>query len=470
MSKGNDPGDDQTARTPASAVGISDKRGKIFLVSSSILSRSSRVTRVIRRKPSVPRQRDLLGQRRLAVLTLIAGIATLISSIVASTQIGDASIAPRILIGGASPISAANPASVASSPASSASPTSPGSTASVKPRSGFSCSASGSSATTQVSVKGLRSNGSGDDFAAIQNAINAAGRRGGGIVALPAGTFPIDGHLVLKNNVELTGVGPATIIKAGPSFLSTQGPGGGYSLISTAGASNTTIADLTADQNGNRLDGNVPARLTGYVVEGYYSRNLVINGVYVRNPFTYSIAMVRTTDFCVENCNVKVTTSNLYNQLDGIHILDSNTGEVIDNTIRSGDDGLVAHTIGAPVYNILYAGNNVFGGATDGGMQLAVGAFPVYGIEIEDNNFHGSLYGIHVVYYGGSASVFDILISHNYIHNLSQGRRFPAIRIVGSGDSDSIRKVTVIDNRICGTGPIMIQAGPGNVITGTTGC
>ena len=43
-----------------------------------------------------------------------------------------------------------------------------------------------------------------------------------------------------------------------------------------------------------------------------------------------------------------------------------------------GDDGLVAHTIGAPVHDVLYADNTVRGGDNGDGMQLAVGNYPVY--------------------------------------------------------------------------------------------
>lgn len=335
----------------------------------------------------------------------------------------------------------------------------------------FKCSAGGSSATTPVPVIGAVANGTRDDFNAIQNAIDLAGEQGGGVVALPAGTFMINRHLVLKDNVKLTGVGPSTVIKAGPGFLSTQGPGGGYSLISSAGATNTTIADLTADQSGNTLDGNVPARLSGYVVEGFYSRNVVVEGVYVRNSFTYAIAMVDSTDFCIDNNNVKVTTSGRYNQLDGIHILDSNSGQVINNFVQSGDDGLVAHTIGAPTYNILYANNTVHGGINTDGIQLAVGDFPIYDIRIEDNNFYGSLFGIRTGYYDKGTGVFyDSSITGNYIHNLPGGAESAAIEIVGSLAPGTVRDVTVTDNQICDAGAVTVVPGPGNIVKGTTGC
>jgi polygalacturonase len=335
----------------------------------------------------------------------------------------------------------------------------------------FRCSAQGSSASTPVPVVGANSNGSSDDFDAIQNAIDLAGDRGGGVVALPAGTFMINRSLMLANNVELTGVGPATVIKAGPHFLSAEAPGGGYPLISTAGASNTTIAHLTADQSGEMLDGNVPARLTGYVVEGFYSQNVVVDGVYVRNPFTYAIAMVATTGFCVENSNVVVTTGDRYNQLDGIHILDSNTGQVINNFIESGDDGLAAHTIGAPVYNILYANNRVRGGTYTDGIQLAVGNFPIYDIRIEDNDFYGSRFGIRAGYYdSGTGALYDITIKGNYIYDLAAGSEFPAIEIRSSPARNVVKDVTVVNNQVCNAGGITVVPGTGNVVRGTMGC
>lgn len=335
----------------------------------------------------------------------------------------------------------------------------------------FKCSAHGSSATNQITLNAASLHDTSDDSPVIQNAIDAASQQGGGTVTLPAGTFVVDSTLVLRDNVQLTGVGPATVIKAGPDFLSAEGPGGGYPLITTAGVSDATIADLTADQSGNTLDGNVFARLAGYVIEGLDSHNVVINGVYVRNPFTYSIAMVQTTDFCVENCNTKAGTSDRYSQLDGIHILDSSSGQVIDNVVQAGDDGLAAHSIGAPVHDILYANNKVYGGRGEAGLQLAVGDFPIYNIQIVNNDFYGSLYGIHTGYYSNAGvSVHNISIFGNYIHDLSQGRRFPAIDIYGFGSADSINNVAANNNRICRAGSIEVQGGPGNTVTGTTGC
>ena len=134
--------------------------------------------------------------------------------------------------------------------------------------------------------------------------------------------------------------------------------------------------------------------------------------------------MVDTTDFCIDDNNVDVTgTISRYNQLDGIHILDSNSGQVINNFVVSGDDGLVAHTIGAPTYNILYANNKVHGGIDTDGIQLAVGDFPIYNITIEDNDFYGSLFGIRSGYYDKGTGAAVRYLDHPKLHSRSDEQR-----------------------------------------------
>lgn len=340
--------------------------------------------------------------------------------------------------------------------------------------SSFTCSTTGSSATKVVTPTGLVAGGTTDNTTAIQNAINTAGKGGGGIVSLPAGTFMINGHLIMKNNVELTGIGPTTVLEAGPKFLTTTGTGGGYPIISTAGASNVTIANLTANQSGTTLSANNTAtRLNSYVVEGRSSSNVLFNGVSVINPFTYSIAMVGVSNFCVENSSVNAsTTDTKYNQLDGVHIMDSNTGNVINNTIISGDDGLAAHTLGsAPVYNVLFANNLVYGGDGAAGLQFAIGSpAAIYGVTVEDNDFYGSLYGIHTGYYGSTAtgSVYNISMSNNYIYNLLDGTSALAVQMGDDGQVGAITNVAISNTLLCNVGGIEVQTGTGNTVTGTT--
>ena len=357
------------------------------------------------------------------------------------------------------------------------------SSSSAAPFSDYRCSASGAIATAQFRPHGAVANGVTDDTSAIQNAIDAASSAGGGVVKLSAGTFLINGHLVMKSNVKLTGAGPATVIKAGPDFLESTGPDGGYPVITTAGASNVTIANLTANQSGNVLNGNANPgqRFSAFLVDLRDSHNVVASDVYTRNPFTYSIAVVGSSDFCVTHCNTRVATSGLYNGLDGIHVLDSHTGQVIQNHVdqrvgTDGDDGLVAHTISAPVYDVLYAGNVVRGGNYGDGMQLAVGNYPIYDLTVRDNDFWGSPFGIRTGYYdtGSNGAVHNIVISQNYIHDLVPGAAFPdggnAVDIGDFGAVAPVTYVTVTDNRICKAGVIKVVPGTGNVVAGNRFC
>lgn len=344
------------------------------------------------------------------------------------------------------------------------------------------CSASGATARQVFVPHGAMANSNLDSTGAIQAAINRAAADGGGIVALPTGQFLLNGHLVLRSNVELAGSGPATVLKAGPDFLDSAGPDGGYPVVTTSGASNVTIANLTADQSGNVLNANtVIGRLSAYLIDIRDSHNAIVENIDTRNPFTYSIAVVASTDFCVTHSNTRGATGGQYQGLDGIHILDSNTGQVIGNNVdqrigTEGDDGLVAHTINAPVYDVLYADNEVRGGNDGDGMQLAAGNYPIYNITIRGNDFYGSPFGIRTGYYetGSNGAVRNILIADNYIHALVPGTAFPdggnAVDIGGFGAVAPVTNIMVTHNYICHAGAIIIASGAGNTASRNSSC
>ena len=321
------------------------------------------------------------------------------------------------------------------------------------------CTATGSSATTAVQVDAPDSGTS----AAIQAAIDGAARQGGGVVQLSAGRFDIDRPLLLKDNVALRGSGPATVLKASTRFLDTKGPHGGHPLITTEGADNVTIADLTADQSGDVLDGNVDGRLNEYLIDVRHSVNALVAGVTTRNPFTYSIAVVGSRDFCVRDSSTVAESSGRYNQLDGIHITDSHSGAVVGNRIdqrrgSDGDDGLVAQTIGSAVHDVVYRDNDVRGGSHGAGMQLAVSGHEIYNITIENNRFWGSPSGVRTGYYdGGSQSVHDIaVIGNTFFENDGDSVAF-------QGD---LRNIRVEGNTVCRSGAINVAPAAGHVMDG----
>jgi polygalacturonase len=395
-------------------------------------------------------------RRRLAFVILVA-VSTM--SLTGTAAAGTASVNKEIHGTNSTPVHATN------------------STSGTVSSSTYTCpvSVTGATATNVITPTGLSTSATVDNTTAIQKAINTAGKDGGGVVTLPAGTFMINGHLVMQNNVELTGAGTGqngTTLVAGPKFLKTTGTGGGYPIISTAGADNVTIASLIANQSGNTLNANVPTRLFSYVVEARASTNVLFSNVSVINPFTYSIAMVASSNFCVENSSVNASaTETKYDQLDGIHIMDSNNGDVINNTITSGDDALAAHTMGAPVYNVVFANNILHGGTGASGLQFAVQSpYAIYNITAENNDVTGSGIGMHTGYYGSTATgdVYGIQILNNYIYDLLNGNSGLSIQMGDSGQVGTVTQITVSNTLLCNAGSIEVQSGSGNTVTGTT--
>lgn len=324
------------------------------------------------------------------------------------------------------------------------------------------CPATGSKATNVVSLDAAEAGNSG----AIQEAIDAAAARGGGIIELSTGQFAIHRPLVLKTNVALKGSGPATVLKASSRFLTTKGPYGGHPLITTDGARDVTIANFTADQSGESLEGNVDGRLREYLIDVRHTVNAIVEGVSTKNPFTYSIAVVGSNHFCIRNNSTAADSSDKYDQLDGIHVTDSYSGLVLGNHIdqrqgEDGDDGLVAQTIGAPVHDVTYRKNDVRGGSHGGGMQLAVSGYEIYNITIEDNRFWDSPSGIRTGYYGGeSQAVHDITV---------RGNLFLDLEGASTNFYGKLRNIQIVDNRVCRSGDMKVQDGPDNLVAGNIG-
>lgn len=308
------------------------------------------------------------------------------------------------------------------------------------------------------------------DLAAINNALSAANSAGGGVVKLNAGTFYVNGRILIPSNVALIGAraprsAPTTVIKAGTNFL-TNPRNGGYSVITTvAGASNITVRDLLADQSGDTLDGNITGRLSAYCVEARSVTNALLDGVFTRNAFTYNIVSVDSVQVGIRNCDVLHTMQGRYDQVDGIHILQGHDIDVVDNrvdngaggTTGDGDDGLVAHTIGSTLTRVQYRNNWVRGGRHGHGLQLAGGSFDITEIDIVDNVFVGTSTprGVRFGYYGSATSaVSGIRILRNRFEDCGQ----LAVSLTDGPHSNC----RVEDNTSVRSGGYFIDSGNGN--------
>lgn len=95
-----------------------------------------------------------------------------------------------------------------------------------------------------VANYGATGDGTTDDSAAIQSAIDAANTAGSGIVMLAANTYALAETLTMKSNVKLCGVGDASVLKATGALNSASGL-----IMATASSSRFEICDLTIDGN-----------------------------------------------------------------------------------------------------------------------------------------------------------------------------------------------------------------------------
>jgi hypothetical protein len=323
------------------------------------------------------------------------------------------------------------------------------------------CDAKGNASSLIVNVEAASNPA--DTAQAIQLAIDSAYESGGGTVQLDAEHLTLGRPIVMKDNVGLRGRGAKTVLKAGAHFLETQGPHGGHPLITTSGASNVTIGNLTADQSGDVLDGNsAEGRLNEYLIDVRGSTNILVEDVHTKNPFTYSIAIVGSNNFCVRQSTTTVGTSGKYDQLDGIHILDSYKGVVTGNQVdqgtgSDGDDGLIAHTIGGTVHDVTFEGNTVRGGRHGSALQIAVGRYSAYNLKILNNRLWGSPNGVVTGYYDGNAPIEHVAVSGNTFVDTAG----PSVDFFGD-----LSNISVTDNQLCRSGKIHLPGGNGNSASG----
>lgn len=319
------------------------------------------------------------------------------------------------------------------------------------------CSASGAGSPTYVVDVAAPVANSGDSSTEIQTAINtASSHSGGGQVVLQAGTYTIDKTIDVGANVVLTGAGESsTTLIAGSTHNVDP-------MVTTDDHANITVENLTINQDGESKASK--QSLSYYLIEARGGSNTLFQNVATREPTTYSMVAVSTSDFCFQYNNVEQDPgeNGKFTQLDGIHILNSSNGDVLDNYVDNsyngatdGDDGLVAHAYGGTVSNVTYAGNVVRGGKNGEGMGVWISSGTISNITVTDNEFWGEG-GIHP---GASGSLTNSSFTDNILHNNAEG-----ITLAGSG-------LTVTGNYLCSSGSVSIT-GSGNTVSNSsyTGC
>jgi hypothetical protein len=145
--------------------------------------------------------------------------------------------------------------------------------------------------TFNVKAFGAKGDGSTDDTAAIQSAINAASTAGGGSVYIPAGTYKVTSSIVPLSNVRIQG--------AGIGSTTVAGYGRQFSIFlnqATLGnpVTDVEICDLTIDGT-NVTDSSISPIIKGIYMQ--YCKRLRIHNIYVYNTWATGIG----TDFLIDS-------------------------------------------------------------------------------------------------------------------------------------------------------------------------
>ena len=195
-------------------------------------------------------------------------------------------------------------------------------------------------------------NGTTNDRGAIQSAINAVNRAGGGIVNLPGPHTYLTGNLVLKSNVILD-INAGAVLKQSQNLgdyanTPTKGraiPGStapyityldqNYPLIYAGHASNVAVTgggQILLTYNGSDAHSILVHGIGFNLVSNYTISNVTISGA-----SAYNITMRNTDHGTISG--VTVNSPNTENS-DGISLMDSSNISVHDNTLTTLDDGI----------------------------------------------------------------------------------------------------------------------------------
>ncbi|MFO1243488.1 MAG: putative Ig domain-containing protein [Rickettsiales bacterium] len=290
---------------------------------------------------------------------------------------------------------------------------------------------------------GAKGNGTTDDRAAIQKALDAAFNAGGGDVYLPKGIYaignggqkPTYAGLQIKDNVHVYGDGMGeTVIKV------KDGTSGGMTGIMRSpyarGTHDFSVRDLTLDGNRDHTTGKVDGWFNGFAPEQEgKDYNLTLLRVEIKDCSGYGFdPHEQTENILIKDCvshgngldgfvadfqfNGKFQGNLAYdNDRHGYNIVTSTYNfQLVDNIARDNRGGGIVvqrgtNDIPSP-HDILIQGGKVYGNALEGVLVKLSDKVTVTGAEIYDNGTAG------IRLFGSKGSI----IYNNKVHDNSQSK------------------------------------------------
>lgn len=317
---------------------------------------------------------------------------------------------------------------------------------------------------------GAKGNGTTDDSAAIQAAIDYIESVGGGVVLAPEGTYKTTVAPILRSKVSLVGNGPASIIRSNVCH--------GLVIEKSNEIAPRRVADIRFYANGGEnfsaiyADVAFPDRVQGLVFENVFADffGTIIRG---RGFWHTAFKSVRANQcrrgVWLYNRDVKITIDDcsfirggaIVNVEDsvGLQIGDEDASfrpedVQVTNSIFFGFD------IGARLRQALFGGivNCDFDACTSKGAEIITADG---GYTIDDNWFDvigetGNLYGVHAIPLGYDPGPINISITNNRIRvpNTTTSGAEAAGMVFEQNQSNHM----VLGNSLTGTAPIAIRA------------
>jgi len=231
-----------------------------------------------------------------------------------------------------------------------------------------------------------------DNTTNIQNAIDAAGAAGGGIVEIPAGVF-LSGPITVSSSLNLRVDTNATLMML-PLGRYPGGTSNAQTFITCNG-----IHDLEISGQGT-LDGQGAAWWTYYNTNNTISRPMILNLYTVNRLFIHDVTYknppnhhcgLRSNGGNILISNLTVNTTANSPNTDGLNFVATNS--IIENChISDGDDNIAMGSTG-PIYDLLIT-NCVFG--TGHGVSFGSGISGVTNVTVINCSFTGTGNGLRI--------------------------------------------------------------------------
>jgi hypothetical protein len=272
---------------------------------------------------------------------------------------------------------------------------------------------------------GATGDGSTDDAAAINAAVEAANQAGGGCVFFPSGTYVVGSAIKMRSNIQYVGSGCSSVIQAKPG---TQDNLMGEASPLEA-VSQVLIRDLFLDGNAANIaaQGDDTHQNAIRWCKVSYSR---ISNVFISNTVYNGISLYSTSnDNIIEKCSFySIGKSGAVGAKNGIVVeFGSDRNKIQFNRILGVlENGIqVGESIGGATNYDNTVQGNVIGTCNGDGIRLGFesGAASLQGAKVIDNQIAhcgGNSVGIRI-FMGSTGTFENALISGNIISNCANG-------------------------------------------------